>query len=447
MTRRLTRLLTPERQTIVSNSSFLVATTVVTAGLGFVFWWVAARRYSAQEVGVAAAAVSAMTLLGYVATLGFGTLLIAELHRRGDNAMAYVSTALMLSSVAGLFLGVAAVFAAPLASTELAGFARNESSLLLFPLGVAVAAASLVADQALIGLLRGGTQFFRNAAFAVSKLVLLAGVAAVSSSGSSTTIFGTWVAGLIASMLLLTILAVRRERMLRRYRPDAEILHHLGQGMLKHHALNMAVQAPSLAMPVLVAAALSATEAGYFYAASMIAGFVSVAAPALGITLYAVGSRSPARLLHAMRMTLALSFLITGAGCLVAIMAGGALLGTFGPGYASEGTKPLIVLALATLPLIVKVHFIQVQRIADRIGSAAAIFCCAAVLEVAAAGIGARQGGLIGLSTWYLAVVLVEAVLMLPSVLSAAGLGPRRPQSSPERLSVPVAPSGSTDQR
>jgi hypothetical protein len=90
--------------------------------------------------------------------------------------------------------------------------------------------------------------------------------------------------------------------------------------MLKHHALNMAVQAPSLALPIVVATALSTVAAGYFYVAWMVAGFIAVAAPALGLTLYAVGSRSPARLANSIRLTLALSFLITGLGCLAAIV-------------------------------------------------------------------------------------------------------------------------------
>jgi len=154
----------------------------------------------------------------------------------------------------------------------------------------------------------------------------------------------------------------------------------------------------------------------------MMAGFVSVAAPALGITLYAVGSRSPSGLPHSIRLTLALSFLITGTGCLGAILCGRFLLSTFGGAYASEGSLPLIILTLAMLPGIVKVHFIQVQRIAGRIGIAAAIVAAGAVLELSAAALGARQGGLVGLSEWYMASVVLEAVIMTPSVLRAAGL-------------------------
>jgi O-antigen/teichoic acid export membrane protein len=368
-----------------------------------------------------------MTLLGNVAMLGFGTLLIGELHRRGDRAAAYIATATLVSCGAGAVLGVGAVLLAPWAPSELASFAKDVGGIVLFPLGVALTAASLVADEALIGLLRGGTRFVRNAVFAVGKLAVLAAAVIAVGGASGVTIFAAWVAGLLGSMLFVVALGLRHERRAQRYRPDAEVLRHLGRGMFQHHALNMAFLAPGLALPVVVAAALSTTAAGYFYVASMMAGIVSIAAPALGITLYAVGSRSPSALPHAMRLTLALSFLITGAGCAVAVVVGRPLLATFGAGYAAQGAAPLIVLTLATLPGIIKVHFIQVYRVAGRIGRAALIISAAGLVELSAAMIGAGQGGLVGLSSWYLGAVLLEACLMSPLVLRAAGFR-RRPR-------------------
>ena len=110
----------------------------------------------------------------------------------------------------------------------------------------------------------------------------------------------------------------------------------------------------------------------------------------------------------------------------LAVVAGRPLLATFGAGYAAEGAAPLIVLTLATLPGIIKVHFIQVYRIEGRLGTAAAIAGAGAVLELSAAAIGARQGGLVGLSVGFAIAMLLEAFAMSPLVVGAAGLW-RRP--------------------
>jgi hypothetical protein len=46
------------------NAGSLVGTMVVTGVLGFAFWWVAARQFPPQAVGLASTAISAMPLLG-----------------------------------------------------------------------------------------------------------------------------------------------------------------------------------------------------------------------------------------------------------------------------------------------------------------------------------------------------------------------------------------------
>jgi O-antigen/teichoic acid export membrane protein len=421
MVSRLNQFLAGDRRTILANSAFLVATTIATAGLGFAYWWLAARTFPAQQVGIAAAAVSGMTLLGYLAMLGFGTLLIAVFHENGDRAIAYVATASLTSAVVGGLLGVLALLVAPVISPELAGFARDPAGQVLFPVGVGLTASTLVVDTALIGLLRGGTQFVRNLVFAGGKLALLLVAVVFIATASGVTIFATWVAGLLVSMLVLAGLALRVEGRLARYRPDTQILRHLSRGLLKHHALNLAVQAPTLALPLVVATALSVTSAAYFYAAWMMAGFAAIASPSLGITLYAVSSRSPSRLAHSMRLTLGLSLLVACAAGLTVVVGGRTLLGIFGPAYATEASTALIFLTLATLPGIVKTHFLQVVRLADRIGIGAAIMAAGAVLELAMAAVGGESSGLVGLSQGYAAAVVIEALVMSPSVLRAAG--------------------------
>ena len=73
-----------DNRVILANSGSLVGTTVATSVLGFMFWWVAARYFSPEAVGLASAAVSAMSLLAGIAVFGLGTLLLTELPRQPD---------------------------------------------------------------------------------------------------------------------------------------------------------------------------------------------------------------------------------------------------------------------------------------------------------------------------------------------------------------------------
>src|SRR5579859_4976456 len=86
---------------MLTNAGALVGTTAVTSILGFVYWWLAARRFPPAAVGVASASVSAMVLLGGFCVLGLGTLLITELPRQPDHAGSLISTSLVVVGALG----------------------------------------------------------------------------------------------------------------------------------------------------------------------------------------------------------------------------------------------------------------------------------------------------------------------------------------------------------
>src|SRR3954452_7888412 len=91
---------------VLVNAGSVMSTTLVTAGLGAGFWLVAARQFSTDAVGVASAAVAAMTLLGYLAMVGLGTLLMGELPTRQNHRRGLINAALLVSGAIGTVLGL-----------------------------------------------------------------------------------------------------------------------------------------------------------------------------------------------------------------------------------------------------------------------------------------------------------------------------------------------------
>ncbi|HEY8597925.1 MAG TPA: hypothetical protein VIL85_05810, partial [Thermomicrobiales bacterium] len=150
---------------IVANAGSLVGTTAVTALLGFVYWWVAARFFAPDEVGFAAASISAMQLLGAVGTVGCGTLLIGEFARHRTGAIVLTSTLLAATGAVGLLLGGGFALLAPRLADDLEPLASNPANIGLFAIGTALTTAALILDQAVLGLGRGSFQFWRNALF------------------------------------------------------------------------------------------------------------------------------------------------------------------------------------------------------------------------------------------------------------------------------------------
>ncbi len=402
---------------LLVNAGSLIGTTAVTAGLGFVYWWLAARHFSQEAVGVASALISAMGLLGSLGMVGLGTLLIGELARRPQQAAALLTTGLLVSAAASAGLGLLFAVLAPLAAPEFGDLRGGSGVALLFCLGVVLTAVTLVLDQALIGLLRGGLQLWRNTIFAVAKLVVLLGLGLWAAGSGSIAIYTTWTAG---NLFSLAAVALAARRGLRPARPEWELLRRLPGAALEHHALNLALQLPGLALPVVVTALLSPQLNASFYMAWLLLHMVYAVPYTLTTVLFAAGAADSAGFAQKIRMTLGAAAALGLLSNLVLWPSADLILGVFGPEYAAQAAWPMRVMALGVFPLIVKDHFVAVRRVQSQIRITAALAMFGSALELALGAAGAALGGLTGLATGFVLALCLEALLMAQPVWRAA---------------------------
>lgn len=421
------------------NASSLVGTAAVTSLLGFVYWWLAARHFAPATVGLASALISAMMLLGNLCIFGMGTLLIGELPRQPGRAAALISGALLVVGGVGVCSGILFAIVAPLLTSNFYGLANTAGNVVLFAIGVSLTAITLVLDQALIGLLRGGLQLWRNTVFALAKLIALFAVAYWFSHVIGMTLYATWATGNIFSLVVLAIFILfKRKSSVRDYLPQWKLLHRLKVAALQHHLLNLALQAPSLALPVLVTALLSPVANAWFYVSWMIAGFMFVLPPALTTSLYATSAAQPTTLARRMHVTLALALVTCLLANAVLQLGTKQLLGFFGHAYAEQAAWSLRILGLAAFPLIIKDHYIAVCRIQTRIIYAMTFSISGVFLELSLAALGGHLDGLAGLSLGWVIAVSIEAIFMFSTVYNAARGIPRAIQS---QEMLPYAPN------
>jgi O-antigen/teichoic acid export membrane protein len=387
------------------NAGSLVATFVVKSGLGFAYWWVAARQFSPESVGFASAAISAMTLLGTFCMLGLGTLLIRELPRQPGQEAALISAALLTVAIAGGCIGLLFALGVPSLSTNLQPLRASVPTVALFAVGVSLATANLVLDQVLIGLLRGDLQLWRNTLFAGAKLAALTAVGFWLSQRGGLTIYATWALGDALSLAALAGYAILKgKQIIRKSLPQWGLLRKLGPSALQHHLLNLLLIGPNFALPVLVTVLISATMNAWFYVAFLVADVVYVIPQALVMALYAVSSAQPHVLVRKARFAMGLAVITCVFANGVLLFGSRQVLGLFGPGYAEQGVW--------SLRFLIKDLYIAICRIQDRIAKALLPLTGGALLELGLAALGARLGGISGLSLGWLIAVCIEAVLM-----------------------------------
>ena len=170
---------------------------------------------------------------------------------------------------------------------------------------------------------------------------------------------------------------------------------------------------------MLVTILLSARVNAWFYVSFMLASFIFAVSNALTVVLYAMSSAHPAILAHKARLTLGLGAVAVILANCVFQFATRQVLGVFGHIYAEQAAWSLRILALGTFPYLIRSHYVAICRIQGRILYALLPMAVGTLLELSAAILGARLGGLSGLSLGWVAALCAEAVFMSRTVFKA----------------------------
>jgi O-antigen/teichoic acid export membrane protein len=405
---------------LVRSALALVSSAFLTSGVGFIYWAVSAHLFPPSSIGEAATAIAAMNLIAPLTTLGFGTLLLAELPAMRAGRSQLVCTAAVVSGIFGGGLALVCAMALPTALLGLPGMGHDLGATLLFAAGVAAQGVGMLLDLALLSVAGGGPQLWRNATLAVGKLVLLVGFALTLSQQGSLSIYASWFVANVVSIAAMTIWVARERGVpLRRMRPTRSALHGLRYVAAQHHLLNLALQVPYFAMPIVANVTLGSERAGYLYATWSVAGFVFVLPIALTTALFASGARDDSTFVVQLRFTLRYSMAACVAANLLLLPLGRIVLQVFGSAYATNGYSTLVLLCLAGFGMIVKDHHVTIARVTGHVGREAIVVWMLTVCELVGASVGASLNGLTGLGEGWLLAVVLETVVFGPLVLRA----------------------------
>lgn len=413
---------------LLVNASSLIAATVATSGLGFVYWAVAARVFSQRAVGYGSAALSAITLLGTIGMFGLGTVLIGELPRRRRRRRrgGLIAAALLVSGLGSLVLGVGFVVVAPHLDRSFGETVGTPGRAALFAAGVMLTGATMVLDQATIGLMRGGLQLSRNIVTSVAKLLILPATTLILHDAVGAGITFSWVAGTALSLIPLAA-RLRLSGVNVLPRPDWGVLRGLGKTALAHNWLNLAVAVPWMLLPVIVTVVVSPTANAAFYIAWQLTSFLYIIPMHLSTVLFAIAAAEPQAVTRKLRFVLRLSFMIGLPGMAVLGLGAHLALSIFGAAYARTATLALWLLIIGYLPAVPRSTYIAVCRADGRVAHAAAVLSTSAAIKLTFATIGGASGGLRGLSFGLLGGALVEGLATAPAVIrKAIGTGRHR---------------------
>jgi O-antigen/teichoic acid export membrane protein len=334
------------RDSLARNSVLIMASTVGTSGLGYLFWMVAARALAPAAVGAATALISAATVVSMLSNLGIGHMFIQRLP--GTTAQTWsriVGCGLLLGCAATALTATAAALVLPRLA---ANFAVLNAPALLAT-AVALTASTLL-DYIFVAHRASHGMLWRNLVLATGKVLALPALTATGLHSADAVLLA-W------TLPSLAVTAVTCLASPGRLKPGARLtgsgvgaeIPHVRGALRGHHLINLAQAGPGALLPVLVTARLGAGDNAHFYVAWMTASVLFMVSPAVASAFYAErsnGTGRPVPLARAAAVVLA----VIGAPALILFAGGDRILGLFSAGYAAGGGLLLKILVVAAIP-------------------------------------------------------------------------------------------------
>lgn len=402
------------RDPLYRNSLLLMANTVVTTGLGFLFWMVVARYYSDYEVGVAAAIIAAVNLLAMLSLLGFDAALVRFLPR-AENPTRMINTCLTINGALALIL--TGVFLAGVdVWSPATSFVRDNPWFLLAFIAFAFCwPLSALVHRVFVARRRAEFSLAKNTIFSLLKLPLPILLALFFHAFG---IVGSWgIAIAIAFVLSLWLFVPRVEK---GYRPwptiDLGVIRQIWRYSAGNYVVSLFGTAPGIFLPIIVVNLVGAEQNAYFYIAWMLAGLLGAIPMAVSVSLFAEGSHFEDQLAANGRRAFRFSILLLlPAAALVAVL-GKWLLLAFGESYSSNGLTLLWILAASSLPSAINVIYFSILRVRGRIKELLVIRILSAVTVLVASALAAPETGIVAIGYSWLGAQTLTAIYVLLAV-------------------------------
>jgi O-antigen/teichoic acid export membrane protein len=346
------------------NAYALVASNLLTAFCGYIFWIIAARRFDDSLIGIASAALSSMALLDLLTNLGLGSGLIRFLPslKNTNERNEFIQVA-NTARVLGVFsITIPFLIGLPIWAPGLISLSHQPILGFSFTLMILANGIFQILNSVLIGLQYAKYIFYGNILFNVVKIAII--LFGPTTYGLLTVLVAVWLA-LFIVILVESFIFFPTVNLNRVLKPNFQFFRL--KGFLTYSFANQIadifLNLPQLLLPLLVLNFFGPSENSRFYTALMTVGIIRTASVSISQSTFAEGSNKTGSLYHNIKSGLGLSIIAIFAGSSIAYFLAPTLLMFFGKNYSSEGTILLRWLLLAVFPFNLISIFTTVHRI------------------------------------------------------------------------------------
>lgn len=324
------------------NSFWLMAGSYCMSAIGFIYWLVATKLYTPEQIGLATTFLSALSLISGFSMLGFGTTLIKFLPTSNQKDKK-INTAFTIVALTSILLGILFVIGLDIWSPKLL-FIRSSlittlAVLLYFPLN----SINSLTDSIFTAYRKTQFVFISNILQSLCKLMVLILLSSI----------GVW--GIINSNLIGITTAVTFSMLVIIYsfktkidlKVNKDILYKVKTFALGNYIASTIGSIPNLILPLIITNKLSAQETAFFYIPNMIISLLTIIPSTVSRSYFSESSNKNENL--SILKPLLLSYALIIPIVVVVIAFGNLILSQFGKAYSTNGYQYLVLVSMSTL--------------------------------------------------------------------------------------------------
>ena len=410
------------------NGYALASSSVITAGIGMLYWILAARTYPPGLVGLNSAMISVMMLLGGIAQLNLADGAVRFVPIAGRATGRFIGAAYLISLA--LAAGISLVFLTQLGRWAPALGFLGASPLVLgwFTLSTMGWAVFVLQDGVLTGLRKALWVPVENGVFSVTKIVLMLMFAAFLPQLG---VFASWAIGLMVTVLPTSYFIfhhlVPRHAEEKRDSGERLAFRPVARYVAGDYAGALAWLASTSLLPILVTQLAGPAANAYYYLAWQVSLLLIAIASSMSSSLVVEASTDPQMLEVFSYRTLLQTALIIIPAALALVIGAPFVLLLFGRSYSQEATALLRLLVISTIPYIVNVVFVSMAQVRRQISKIMLAFGSLCLLVLSLSYLLIPRMGILGAGyAWLISQSLVALAIIISWVRGESA--PRSPR-------------------
>ena len=340
------------------NSSYLIASNILSTALGFIFWALATRVFSTQDVGLGSTLISSTDLVVAFALLGLNMGLVRYLpasDRKNDK----INSVFVITSITSLIASLIFVLGLRYISPELVII--HDSLLVSVMFIIFVVFLSLAESIKSIFRAYRSSQYvlIKNTIFNFLKIILIIIFVNLGALG----IFSSWLVSLVISCIVSLIILTKKFNY--EFKPiiKIDVTKKIFLYSFANYVSEFLERAPKLAMPLIITSIAGPQNSAYYYIDMSIATFLFMLPEAIASSFFAETSTNEAELALNTKKALKAFCLVLIPAVIGIMFLGNYILLFFGKEYSTQGSELLKLLSLSTVFIAINALFSNIVRI------------------------------------------------------------------------------------